>query len=70
MRRESPTATGARGFTTGRLYTRDGVHVVSVAQEGPPSASDDKKAGRSRRYCRSSGDAGASQLMRVARPCQ
>ncbi|MEO6028484.1 MAG: acyl-CoA thioesterase II [Candidatus Binatia bacterium] len=31
---ESPTATGARGFTTGRLYTRDGVHVVSVAQEG------------------------------------
>ncbi len=31
---ESPTATGARGFTTGRLYTQDGVHVVSVAQEG------------------------------------
>jgi len=31
---ESPTATGARGFTTGRLYTRDGRHVVSVAQEG------------------------------------
>jgi acyl-CoA thioesterase-2 len=31
---ESPTATGARGFTTGRLYTGDGVHVVSVAQEG------------------------------------
>jgi acyl-CoA thioesterase II len=31
---ESPTATGARGFTTGRLYTRAGVHAVSVAQEG------------------------------------
>ena len=31
---ESPTATGARGFTTGRLYGRDGRLVVSVAQEG------------------------------------
>ncbi len=31
---ESPTATGGRGFTTGRLYTRDGQLVVSVAQEG------------------------------------
>lgn len=31
---ESPIATGARGFTTGRLYTRDGRLVVSVAQEG------------------------------------
>jgi len=31
---ESPVAHGARGFTTGHLYTRDGVLVVSVAQEG------------------------------------
>jgi acyl-CoA thioesterase-2 len=31
---ESPVAHGARGFTTGNLYTRDGVLVVSVAQEG------------------------------------
>jgi acyl-CoA thioesterase-2 len=31
---ESPIATGARGFTTGRLYTQDGKLVVSVAQEG------------------------------------
>ena len=31
---ESPIATGARGFTTGRLFTRDGRLVVSVAQEG------------------------------------
>jgi acyl-CoA thioesterase-2 len=31
---ESPIAAGARGFTTGRLYTRDGRLAVSVAQEG------------------------------------
>jgi acyl-CoA thioesterase-2 len=31
---ESPIASGARGFTNGRLYTRDGRLVVSVAQEG------------------------------------
>jgi acyl-CoA thioesterase-2 len=44
---ESPTATGARGFTTGRLYTRDGVLVVSVAQEGLIRKRDDqKKPGR------------------------
>jgi len=31
---ESPAAHGARGFTTGNLFTRDGRLVVSVAQEG------------------------------------
>ncbi len=31
---ESPSASGARGFTTGALFTRDGRLVVSVAQEG------------------------------------
>jgi acyl-CoA thioesterase II len=31
---ESPTATGARGFTRGSIYTRDGTLVASVAQEG------------------------------------
>jgi acyl-CoA thioesterase-2 len=31
---ESPAAHGARGFTTGNLFTRDGTLVVSVAQEG------------------------------------
>lgn len=31
---ESPIAHGARGFATGRLFTRDGKLVVSVAQEG------------------------------------
>jgi acyl-CoA thioesterase-2 len=31
---ESPSAHGARGFTTGNLFTRDGRLVVSVAQEG------------------------------------
>ncbi len=31
---ESPVAHGARGFSTGRLYGRDGALVASVAQEG------------------------------------
>jgi len=30
----SPSASGARGFTTGRLYTQSGSLVASVAQEG------------------------------------
>jgi len=31
---QSPVAAGARGFTTGRLFARDGSLVVSVVQEG------------------------------------
>jgi acyl-CoA thioesterase-2 len=31
---ESPVAHAARGFVIGRLYTKAGLHVVSVAQEG------------------------------------
>ena len=31
---DSPAAAGARGFTRGAVYTRDGVLVASVAQEG------------------------------------
>ncbi|MCW4459722.1 acyl-CoA thioesterase II [Microbacterium sp. MPKO10] len=31
---ESPSATGGRGLTNGRFYTRDGSLVASVAQEG------------------------------------
>ena len=31
---ESPVATGARGFARGQLFTRAGVLVASVAQEG------------------------------------
>ena len=30
----SPWAGGARGFVTGRIFTRDGKHVASTAQEG------------------------------------
>jgi acyl-CoA thioesterase-2 len=30
----SPSASGARGLSIGRLFTRDGTHVVSVVQEG------------------------------------
>jgi acyl-CoA thioesterase-2 len=31
---DSPSASGARGFNRGALYTRSGVLVASVAQEG------------------------------------
>ena len=31
---ESPSSSGARGFATGHIFTRDGRLVVSVAQEG------------------------------------
>jgi acyl-CoA thioesterase-2 len=31
---ESPSAHGARGFASGRIFRRDGVLAVSVAQEG------------------------------------
>jgi acyl-CoA thioesterase-2 len=31
---DSPSASGARGFTRGSVFTRDGVLVASVAQEG------------------------------------
>jgi acyl-CoA thioesterase II len=31
---DSPVAAGARGFTRGRIYTREGTLVASVAQEG------------------------------------
>ena len=31
---ESPSAQGARGLATGRIFNRDGVHVATVAQEG------------------------------------
>jgi acyl-CoA thioesterase-2 len=31
---ESPSATGGRGLATGRIYTRDGRLLASVAQEG------------------------------------
>jgi len=31
---EAPSAAGSRGFTRGNIFTRDGVMVASVAQEG------------------------------------
>jgi acyl-CoA thioesterase II len=31
---ESPSASGGRGLSLGRIYTREGVLVASVAQEG------------------------------------
>jgi len=31
---QSPTAGGARGFSTGRMFSRDGQLVISVVQEG------------------------------------
>ena len=31
---DSPTASGSRGFNRGAIFTREGIHVASVAQEG------------------------------------
>ena len=31
---ESPSAQGARGLATGKIFSRDGRHVATVAQEG------------------------------------
>jgi acyl-CoA thioesterase-2 len=31
---DSPSSSGARGFTRGALYSRDGALIASVAQEG------------------------------------
>jgi acyl-CoA thioesterase-2 len=31
---KSPAATGSRGLATGRFFSRDGTHLVSVVQEG------------------------------------
>ena len=41
---DSPTASGARGFNRGAIYTRDGIHVASVAQEGLIRVWPDKAA--------------------------
>jgi acyl-CoA thioesterase-2 len=30
----SPSASGARGLATGRLFTRDGRHIATAVQEG------------------------------------
>ena len=31
---DSPSASGGRGFNRGAIFTRDGIHIASVAQEG------------------------------------
>ncbi|MGI9464573.1 MAG: acyl-CoA thioesterase, partial [Aestuariivirgaceae bacterium] len=31
---DAPSASGARGFNRGSIFTRDGILVASVAQEG------------------------------------
>jgi acyl-CoA thioesterase-2 len=31
---DSPSSSGARGFTRGTIYTADGMLIASVAQEG------------------------------------
>ncbi len=41
---DSPTASGSRGFNRGAIYTRDGIHVASVAQEGLIRVWKDAKA--------------------------
>jgi acyl-CoA thioesterase II len=39
----SPVASGARGLAIGRLWSRDGRHVVSVVQEGLLRVAPDTK---------------------------
>ncbi len=39
---DTPSASGARGFNRGALYTRDGVLIASVAQEGLIRVHDEK----------------------------
>ncbi|QEO09682.1 acyl-CoA thioesterase [Protaetiibacter larvae] len=39
---ESPTASGGRGLSTGRIYTRDGALVASIAQEGMVRVPEDQ----------------------------
>ena len=34
MAQEAPPASGGRGLSLGRIFTRDGLLVASVAQEG------------------------------------
>lgn len=40
---DAPSASGARGFTRGSIFTRDGRLVASVAQEGLIRIRDDRK---------------------------
>lgn len=45
---ESPSAQGARGLATGKIFSRDGLHVATVAQEGMirvPAEVNDEVAG-------------------------
>ena len=41
---DSPAAGGARGFNRGAIFTRDGTHIASVAQEGLIRVWDGEKA--------------------------
>ncbi len=43
---DSPSMTGARGFNRGEVYTRDGILVASVAQEGMIRIRKDRAARR------------------------
>ncbi|CAN5529372.1 acyl-CoA thioesterase II [soil metagenome] len=43
---DSPSAAGARGFTRGSLFTREGALVASVAQEGLIRMTPSEKGGR------------------------
>jgi acyl-CoA thioesterase-2 len=40
---ESPSAQGARGLATGKIFSRDGQHVATVAQEGMVRVPNDLK---------------------------
>jgi acyl-CoA thioesterase-2 len=40
---DSPSASGGRGFNRGAIFTRDGTHIASVAQEGLIRVWEEKK---------------------------
>jgi len=50
---ESPSASGARGLSHGRIYTRDGLLVASTTQEGLIRHRPERRERSARRECRS-----------------
>jgi acyl-CoA thioesterase len=50
---ESPSASGARGLSHGRIYTRDGLLVASTTQEGLIRHRPERRERPARQECRS-----------------
>ena len=50
---DSPNSSGARGFSRGQFFTRDGVLVASTSQEGLVRVLDEENSGRARSHPKS-----------------